>query len=111
MANTFKSALTANVGPTLGTIYTAPTVANAITTIIGLALSNKGTTAVTVDVVIVRSGVNYYLIKSGVIPVGGTLTVSGADQKVVLMANDILQALASITAAVDATVSVLEITP
>jgi hypothetical protein len=65
---------------------------------------------VTVDVAILRSGVSYYLIKTGVVPVGGTLTVAGQDQKVVLMQNDALQALCSVASSVDTTVSVLEIT-
>jgi hypothetical protein len=108
--NTFKSSLTSRVGTTFGTIYSAPTSANAISTLIGIAIANKTTAAVTVDVVITRSAANYYLIKTAVIPVGGTLTVAGGDQKVVLQQSDTLQALCSAAASVDTVVSVLEIT-
>ena len=114
MANTFKSSLTSSIPTVLTTIYTAPTTALAVSTVIGLGISNKVTTAATVDVTILRTtGVittSYYLIKSGVIPVGGTLTIAGADQKIVLMANDVIQALASIPNSLDAVISVLEIT-
>ena len=113
MANTFKSSLTSSIPLVLTTIYTAPIAAGAIATIIGLGISNKVTTAATVDVTILRPGqpaTAYYLIRNGVIPVGGTLTIAGADQKIVLMANDVIQALASIPNSLDAVISVLEIT-
>ena len=111
--NTFKSSLTSGLTTALATIYSAPTTAGGVGTVIGIALSNKTTTAITVDVAIVRGtspAVTYYLIKSGIVPVGGTLTIAGADQKVVMQTNDLLQATASVAGTIDVIVSVLEIT-
>ena len=113
MANTFKSSLTSSIPLVLTTIYTAPVAAAAVSTVIGLGISNKVTTAVTVDVTILRPGqpaTSYYLIRNGVVPVGGTLTIAGADQKIVLMTGDVIQAVASVINSLDAVISVLEIT-
>jgi hypothetical protein len=50
------------------------------------------------------------LIKSGVVPVGGSLVIVGGDQKVVLEAADVLKALTSAASSADGVASLLEIT-
>jgi hypothetical protein len=49
------------------------------------------------------------LIKSGVVPVGGSLVIVGGDQKVVLEAADVLLVLTSAATSADAVCSLLEI--
>jgi hypothetical protein len=61
-------------------------------------------------VYITRSAVNYYLIETAVVPVGGSLVVVGGDQKVVLQASDILVAVTSAASSADVVASYLEIT-
>jgi hypothetical protein len=55
--------------------------------------------------------VDYYLIKSGVVPVGGSLVIVGGDQKVVLEAADVLNVVTSAATSADAVCSLLEIAP
>jgi hypothetical protein len=108
MPNTFKSNLNKNVGTSPATIYTCP--ASTQTTLIGLSVANITTSPITADVYITRSAVNYYLIETAVVPVGGSLVVVGGDQKVVLQAADVLVALTSAASSADVVASYLEIT-
>ena len=108
MANTFKSNLSKNVGTSPATIYTCPS--STQTTLIGLSVANTSASPITTDVYITRSAVNYYLIETAVVPVGGLLVVVGGDQKVVLQAADILVALTSAASSADVVASYLEIT-
>ena len=84
MANTFKNFLSKSVGTSPATIYTCPSATQ--TTVIGLSVANITASPITADVYLTSSAVDYYLIKSGVVPVGGALVVVGGDQKVVLEA-------------------------
>ena len=107
MANTFKNFLTNNLTTTGSTLYSCPSATQ--TTVIGFSISNTSSSPITADAFITSGGTDYYLIKSGVVPVGGSLVIVGGDQKVVLEASDVLKALASTTTTADAVVSVLEI--
>ena len=60
---------------------------------------------------ITSSAVSYYLIKSGVVPVGGSLVIVGGDQKVVLEAADVLLVVTSAATSADVVCSLLEIAP
>ena len=108
MANNFKSNLSKNVGTAPATIYTCPSATQ--TTLIGLSVANTSASPITTDVYITRSAVNYYLIETAVVPVGGSLVVVGGDQKVVLQPSDILVALTSAASSADVVASYLEIT-
>lgn len=108
MANTFTSYLNSSVGTTV--VNVATIAAATQTTVIGMSIANIITSPVTCDVYITRSSVNYYLIKGGVVPAGGTLVIIGGDQKVVLTPADILRVVSSSAAAVDVVTSVLNIT-
>jgi hypothetical protein len=107
MANTFKNFLTKDLTTTGSTLYSCPS--DTQTTVIGFSISNTSSSPITADAFITSGGTDYYLIKSGVVPVGGSLVIVGGDQKVVLEASDVLKALASTTTTADAVVSVLEI--
>jgi len=108
MANTFKNYFSKNVGTSAATVYTCPSATQ--TTVIGLSVANTSASPITTDVYITSSAVDYYLIKSGVVPVGGSLVVVGGDQKVVLEAADVLKVVTSAATSADVVASVLEIT-
>lgn len=108
MANNFKSNFNKNVGTSPATVYTCP--ASTQTTIIGLSVANTSASPITTDVYITRSAVNYYLIETAVVPVGGSLVVVGGDQKVVLQPSDVLVAVTSAASSGDVVASYLEIT-
>lgn len=107
MANTFKNYLSKDVGTSAATIYTCPSATQ--TTIIGLSVANTTASPITADAYLTSGGTDYYLIKSGIVPVGGALVVVGGDQKVVLEATDVLKVVASAAASADVVCSLLEI--
>ena len=107
MSNTFKNYFSKNVGTSAATVYTCPSATQ--TTVIGLSVANTSASPITTDVYITSSAVDYYLIKSGVVPVGGSLVVVGGDQKVVLEAADVLKVVTSAASSADVVASVLEI--
>lgn len=108
MPNTFKSNLNKNVGTSPATVYTCPSATQ--TTLIGLSVANTTTSPITTDAYITRSAVNYYLIRSGVVPVGGSLVIVGGDQKVVMQPSDVLVVVNSAASSGDVVASYLEIT-
>lgn len=108
MANTFTSYLNKDVGTSAATVVTVG--AGTQTTVIGMSCANTTASPVTVDAYITRSGTDYYLIDGATVPVGGTLVIVGGDQKVVLVASDVLKVVSSTASSIDAVTSVLEIT-
>lgn len=108
MANNFKSYPAKGVGTTPVSVYTTP--ASTQTTLIGLSVANTSASPITTDVYVTRSAVDNYLIKSGVVPVGGALVVVGGDQKVVLEAADVLKVVTSAASSADVWASLLEVT-
>lgn len=108
MANTFKNSFAKSVGTSPATVYTCPAATQ--TTLIGISVANTSASPITTDVYLTSSAVDYYLIKSGVVPVGGSLVVAGGDQKVVLEVGDILKVVASAASSADCVASYLEIT-
>lgn len=88
-------------GSTLTTVASATTIA-----VTSLVVSNTSSSPITCDVYFTRSAVNYYLIKTATIPVGGALEVI-AGNRVVLIASDVLVVVASAASSADAVASVL----
>lgn len=109
MANTFKNYLSKDVGTSAATIYTCPSATQ--TTIIGLSVANTSASPITCSAYLTSSAVDYYLIKTAVVPVGGSLVIVGGDQKVVLEAADVLKVVTSAAASADVVCSLLEIAP
>jgi hypothetical protein len=107
MPNTFKNFKSKSVGTSAATVYTCPSATQ--TTVIGLSVANTTSSPITTDVYITSGGTDFFLIKSGVVPVGGSLVVVGGDQKVVLEAADALKLVTSAATSADAVASVLEI--
>ena len=116
MANTFKvktnGAMPASAGTPL-TLYTVPSATT--TVVIGLVLCNIHTTSVTADVQLVsdtsdtETNETVLLIKDVTIPAGSSLELLTGG-KVVLQTTDILKIDCSVSAKIDATLSILEIT-
>ena len=116
MANTFKvktnGAMPSSAGTPL-TLYTVPS--STTTVVIGLPLCNIHTTTVTADVQLVsdtsdtETNETVLLIKDVSIPAGSSLELLTGG-KVVLQTTDILKIDCSVSAKIDATLSILEIT-
>jgi hypothetical protein len=108
MPNTFKNSFAKSVGTSAATVYTCPSATQ--TTLIGLSVANTTTSPITCDAYITSSAVNYYLVKTATVPVGGSLVIVGGDQKVVLEPADDLKVVTSAASSADVVVSYLEIT-
>ena len=108
MANTFTSYFNKDVGVTAATVVTIG--ADTQTTIIGMSCANTTVSPISISAYITRSAVDYYLIKTATVPVGGTLVIVGGDQKVVLITSDVLKVISSAATSMDAVTSVLNIT-
>ncbi len=116
MANTFKvktnGAMPASAGTPL-TLYTVPS--STTTVIIGLTLCNIHTTTVTADVQLVsdtsdtETNETVLIVKDVNIPANSSLEVLSGG-KYVMQTTDILKIDCSVSAKIDATLSILEIT-
>ena len=105
MANTFKNALSKNVGTSAATLYTAPSSTNSIC--IELDVCNTSAAGVTVDVYVTSSAVNYYIVKSAPVPVGGSLQVVSG-QKIVVANGDAIKVVSSVASSIDVVAAILE---
>jgi len=116
MANTFKvktnNAMPSSSG-TPETLYTVPSSTTSV--VLGLILCNIHTTAVTVDVQLVsdtsdtETNSTVKLAENVSIPAGSSLELLSGG-KVVLQTTDILKIDCSVTAKIDSTLSIMEIT-
>ena len=116
MANTFKVKTNAAMPASAGTALTMYTVPSSTTTVvIGLTLCNVHTTAVTASVKIesntsdTESNENVTVVKDATIPAGSSLEVLTGG-KYVLQTTDVLKIDCSVSAKIDATLSIMEIT-
>ena len=113
MANTFKLKTKAGIDASLVTVYTVPS--STTTVVIGLTIANIKGSSVTADAQIVTassSGENaddVYVVKDIPLPAGSSVEVM-AGNKIVLEAGDIVKVKGSVTDAVDAILSIMEIT-
>ena len=113
MANTFKLKTKANIDAALTTVYTVPV--DTTTVIIGCTIANVKGASVTADVQIVTaasSGENaddVYVVKAIPLPAGSSVEIM-AGNKIILEAGDIVKVKGSATDAVDAILSIMEIT-
>ena len=91
--------------PTTGATITTVGSANTIA-ITSMVIANTSASPITTDVYFTRSAVDYYLVKAATVPVGGSLEVIGGN-RVVLIGNDVLKAVASANSSADCVASVL----
>jgi hypothetical protein len=108
MAGTFTSYVAKNVGTSASTIMTVA--AATTTTVIGLSVANTSVADITISVYVTRSAVDYYVVKSALVPVGQTFILSGGDQKIVAITADALKVVSSAATSADVIASVLELT-
>ncbi len=116
MANTFKvktnGAMPTSAGTPL-TLYTVPS--STTTVVIGLTLCNIHTTSVTASVKIVsdtsdtETNETVFVAKDVSIPAGSSIEILTGG-KYVLQTTDVMQIDCSVSAKIDATLSILEIT-
>ena len=110
MANTFKNAALTDVSnSSYDTLYTAPSATT--TVVLGLAIANKNSQAVTVQVQYSDSsaGTTHQLLENVSIP-GSTTLETLAGQKYILETSDALKVQAGTASAVDVVLGVMEIT-
>ena len=105
MANTFRNALSRNVGTSAVTVYSAPSAKNSIC--IELDVCNTTNSGVTVDAYITSGGNDFYIVKNAPVPVGGSLQIV-AGQKIVLTNTDALKVVSSTASSLDCIASILE---
>jgi hypothetical protein len=111
--NTFKLKTKAGVDASLVPIYTVP--ADTTSVVIGLTLSNVVGSSITADGQIVTASSsgenadNVYVIKDIPIPTGSSIEVM-AGNKIVLQTGDVINVRGSVSNALDAILSVMEIT-
>jgi hypothetical protein len=107
MPNTFKNFHSKNVGTSATTVYTGPSATQS--TIIGMTVANVSASNINVDVYMTVGGIDYYLVKGAMVPVGGALVPIGGDQKVVVEATDAVKVVSTAATSADVNLSVLEI--
>ena len=108
MANTFTSYVSKNVGTSPATLVTVASATQ--TTVIGLTVANTTGAAITADIYVTRSAVNYYVVKAASISSGTTFVAVGGDQKLVLTTGDALVVVTNTATSADVIASVLNIT-
>ena len=94
-----------NVGTSASTLTTVSSGTIAVTS---LVVANTTASPITCDVYITRSAVDYYIVKSATVPVGGSLEAIGGN-RVVLIASDALKVVSSAASSADVVVSVLTV--
>lgn len=116
MANTFKVKTNGAMPTSSGTPLTLYTVPSSTTSVVlGLILCNIHTTAVTVDVQLVsttsdtETNETVKLAENVSIPAGSSLELLSGG-KVVLQTTDVLKIDCSVSAKIDSTLSIMEIT-
>lgn len=108
MANTFKNAAVSDVSTgSYDTLYTAPAATQVV--ILGLAITNKTTSAVTVKVQFTDTSASttHQLLNDVSIPANTTLEAL-AGQKYILEATDVLKVQAGTATALDVILGVME---
>lgn len=93
-----------DVGTSASTLVTVA--ASTTAAITSLLVANTTSSPITTDVYFTRSSVNYYLVKTATVPVGGSLEIMQGN-RVVLIASDVLKVLSSTATSADVIVSVL----
>ena len=108
MANTFTRYVAKDVGTGGNTLVTAGDATQ--TTVIGLSLANTTNSALTANVFITASAVDYYIVKDVTIASGASLALFGGDGKLVLNTGDAFKVQTNTASSADAIISVLQIT-
>lgn len=103
MFTQFVNYVQKNVGTTAATLVTCP--ASNQLVVNQLSCANVTNFPVTCSVTITRSGTTIFIVNSATVPANGSLICAGDDQKIVLMAGDILRVQSSAANSIDCVVS------
>jgi hypothetical protein len=107
MSTTFKNSVSGNIGTSLTGVYTTP--GGTATTIIGLSLANVSASVIYPSVKVTKGATVVHVVKGVPIPVGSSLVIFGGEQKLVLMAGDVISVISDVTSSVDAILSFIEV--
>lgn len=83
---------------------TVTTVSSGTLAVASLVVANTSSSPITCDAYITRSAVNYYIVKSATVPVGGSLEVIQGN-RIILQTSDVLVVVSSAATSADAWVS------
>ena len=86
MAQDFRNVVARSQGTTAAAILSGGLYAD----VIGIRCTNILTTTIKVDIYIVRSSANYYLVKDTPIPPGGSIELIQGGSKIVMVSGDVL---------------------
>jgi hypothetical protein len=103
MFTQFVNYIQKNVGTTAVTLVTCPAAQQLVVN--QLSCANITGLNVTCSVTVTRAGVTVFIVNSATVPANGSLICAGDDQKIVLMAGDILRVQSSAANSIDAVVS------
>jgi hypothetical protein len=104
MAQDFRNVLNRNVSTGTSTLLTA----GDYDAVIGIRVCNILTNAITVDIYIVKGGVNYYLAKTLSIGPGASVELIQGGAKLVVVSGDVVTAVASEANAADIALSYID---
>jgi len=113
MANTFKLKTKTTIGTALTTVYTVPASTTAV--IIGLTVANilgssvNASAQIVSTTVDVETNTSVYFIKDIPLPSGSAVEIMSGN-KIVLQAGDIVKVQSNTASALDAALSIMEIT-
>ena len=93
-----------NVGTSASTLVTVS--ASTTAAVASLVVAKTTSSPITCDVVFTRSAVDYDLVKTATVPVGGSLEAIQGN-RIVLIASDALKVVSSAATSADVVVSVL----
>jgi hypothetical protein len=106
MATTFKNYLTSNIGTTPTTVVTG---GSNQTTVYSLTVANTTASAITISVTMISGVTTAFMVKNAPIPVGSSIIIVGAPQKVAMENTDTIQVVSSAPLSADVIVSTVEL--
>jgi len=104
MAQNFRNQVTRNIGTAVDIL----TAVDSYDTVVGIRCANVASSTISVDVYIVRSATNYYLIKNASITSGQSLELIDGGAKVILQSGDAIKAVSDTTSSLDTVVSYID---
>ncbi len=107
MAQNFRNYLTRNITTTATDILPEASV-DSYDAVVGIRLANVSSSNISVDVYIVRSATNYYIIKNVEILQGSSLELIDGGSKIVLHDNDKIMAVSNVASSLDVIVSYVD---
>ena len=107
MAQNFRNSITRNTGVTPVDILPEALI-DSYDAVVGIRLANVSSSNISVDVYIVRSATNYYIIKSVEILQGSSLELIDGGSKIVLASGDKIMAVTNVVDSLDTVVSYID---